>query len=237
MNLFKCEFKKTLQETFTYYPDLIVSLIMNILLFFLVINTGNNKNLILCSYIFWILASGVLSEASIAISTEKHLGTLQNLLIKPYPIIYIIITKTIVWFIINFIKSLIFIAILSLFYDLNILLKIETIAILIILCFGILGLSLILSALTLVFTKVASFETVISYLLLLLSGSIISIPHILIYSNPLSYSTYIISKIISNEPILNNFLVLCGISTIYFIMGAIIFKIIFNKSKQFNWTY
>ncbi|PID26490.1 MAG: ABC transporter [Candidatus Cloacimonadota bacterium] len=237
MNLFKCEFKKTLYETLVYYPDLIVSFIVTVILFFLVINTGNNKDTILCSYVFWILATGVLSESSITISTEKQLGTLQNLLIKPYSILYIIITKTIVWFIINLVKSFFFIAFLSLFYNLNILLKVETIVILIIICFGILGLSLILSALTLMFTKVASFITIISYLLLLLSGSIISIPNFLIYTNPLSYGTYLVSLVISNNITLYNFFILLFISTVYFIVGVAFFKAIFKKSKQFSWTY
>ncbi len=237
MNLFKCEFKKTLRETLVYYPDLIVSFIISVLLFFLVINTGNDKNIVLCSYVFWILADGVLSEASITISTEKQLGTLQNLLIKPYSIMHIIITKTIVWFLINFVKSVVFIAFLSLFYNLNILFRFETIFILIIVCFGILGLSLILSALTLVFTKAASFETVIGYLLLLFSGSIISIPHFLIYTNPLSYGTYLISKLLLDKTAIHNFFILCCISSLYFIAGLIVFKIIFNKSKQFSWTY
>ena len=229
MNLFKCELQRTLQETLVYYPDFIVSFITNIVLFFLVIHTGGDKNVILCSYVFWILASGVLSEASITISTEKQLGTLQNLLVKPYSIMHIIIIKTIVWFMINCIKSL--------FYDLHILFKIEIIVMLIIVCFGILGLSLILSALTLVFTKVASFETVISYLLLLLSGSIISIPRFFIYTNPLSYGTYAVSLIISNECTGYHFLILCSISTVYFSFGIIIFNVIFKNSKQFSWTY
>ena len=237
MNLFKCELQRTLQEALVYYPDFIVSFIMSIVLFFLVINTGGDKNVILCSYIFWILASGVLSEASITISTEKQLGTLQNLLVKPYSIMHIIIIKTIVWFIINCVKLVFFIVVLSLFYNLQILFKIEIIAMLIIVCFGILGLSLVLSALTLVFTKVASFETIISYLLLLLSGSIISIPHFFIYTNPLSYGTYAVSLVTSNEFTGYNLFILCSISTIYFIIGIIIFNVIFKNSKQFSWTY
>jgi len=237
MNLFKCELQRTLQETLVYYPDFIVSFITNIVLFFLVIHTGGDKNVILCSYVFWILASGVLSEASITISTEKQLGTLQNLLVKPYSIMHIIIIKTIVWFMINCIKSLFFIIFLSLFYDLHILFKIEIIVMLIIVCFGILGLSLILSALTLVFTKVASFETIIGYLLLLLSGSIISIPRFFIYTNPLSYGTYAVSLIVSNECTEYHFLILCSISIVYFSFGIIIFNVIFKNSKQFSWTY
>lgn len=83
MRLIKAEFKKTLTEAISYYPDYIVGLITDLLLLVIVMNTDGDRGEKVFGYILWILVNGVLSEASMCISTEKQLGTLQNLLIKP----------------------------------------------------------------------------------------------------------------------------------------------------------
>ena len=62
------------------------------------------------------IASGVISEASMCISTEKQLGTLQNIMIKPYSIAQIVTVKTIVWFSINVIKAIITMVVAMIFF-------------------------------------------------------------------------------------------------------------------------
>lgn len=109
------------------------------------------------------------------ISAEKELGTLQNLLIKPCSISQIITVKTPVWFTINFFKALITALIAAFFIKLDNLFRVEYLYVIILVRIGIMGLSYILSALTLVFTNVASFVSVIGYLFLFLSGSIITV--------------------------------------------------------------
>lgn len=105
MKLIKAEFKKTITEAISYYPDYIVGLITDILLLLVIMNTNGDKSEKVIGYILWILVSGVLSEASVCISTEKQLGTLQNLMIKPCSIASIVCAKTLIWFIINFAQS------------------------------------------------------------------------------------------------------------------------------------
>ena len=105
MNLIRAEFRKTFIEALSYYPDYIVGLITDFFILFIVINTDGNKAYKVFGYILWMLASGVISEASMCISTEKQLGTLQNIMIKPYSIAQIVTVKTFVWFSINVIKA------------------------------------------------------------------------------------------------------------------------------------
>ena len=197
MRLIKAEFKKTLTEAISYYPDYIVGLITDLLLLVIVMNTDGDRGEKVFGYILWILVNGVLSEASMCISTEKQLGTLQNLLIKPCSISQIIV----------------------------------------LVCIGIMGLSYILSALTLVFTKVASFVSVIGYLFLFLSGSIITVPDYLSYTNPLSAGVKYISLVLSDSHTVYDFFILCVICVSWFLAGRIIFTYIFSRSKQFKWTY
>ena len=101
MNLIKAEFRKTLTEAVSYYPDYIVGLITDFFILLIVINTEGNTTEKVFGYILWMLASGVISEASMCISTEKQLGTLQNIMIKPYSIAQIVTVKAVVWFSIN----------------------------------------------------------------------------------------------------------------------------------------
>lgn len=237
MNLIKSEFKKIIQETLTYYPDFIVGSSTHFILFFLLVHGRDEDTLIIFSYVLWIMASGVLSEASITISMEKQLGTLQNLLIKPYSILHIVIVKTVVWFFINLLKIMIFLLILSFFYSITPIFRFDILCILIVACLGVMGLALILSALTLIFTKVASFEVVISYILLMLSGSIVNIPSCVRYTNPISMGNYCVSLILYSKIELFHICVLAIISIFYFIIGIVIFRLVFQNSKQFRWTY
>ena len=237
MNLIKSEIKKSVRESIVYYPDFIVSSMISLMLFYFLVTNNDNYTLLLVSYLIWIITSGVLSEASAAISTEKQIGTLQNLLIKPYSILTILIAKTISWFIINLIKTIFFLFILNMFYDVSSIFRVEFLLIIIISAIGIMGLSLVLSALTLVFTKVASFEIIISYLLLFLSGSIVDVPRYVIYTNPLSLATYLASRVLSGDFSWNDLFTFISISMAYFAFGVIVFKIIFSRSKDFKWTY
>lgn len=237
MNLIKSEFKKIIQETMAYYPDFIVGSITHFMLFFLLIHGKQENTFTLVSYLFWMIVSGVLSEASINISMEKQLGTLQNLLIKPYSILNIILAKTVVWFFINLLKIILFLIFFSFFYPITPLFRIEILMILVFTCVGIMGLSLILAALTLAFTKIASFEVVISYLLLIVSGSIIEIPKYITYTNPLSFGSHSVFLLLSNHYEQKDFFLLILISMLYLCIGIIVFNTIFRRSKHFRWTY
>ena len=231
MNLIKAEFRKTLTEAISYYPDYIVGLITDFFVLIIVINTEGNTTEKVFGYILWILASGVISEASMCISTEKQLGTLQNIMIKPYSIAQIVTVKTIVWFSINVIKAIITMVVAMIFFGIDNLFRLEYLYIVI------LGLSYVLASVTLMFTKVASFVNIISYGFLFLSGSIVKIPDFLAYTNPISYGVKYASVILKNGIWVMDtviFLIICGS---WLLVGYLIFRFMFNRCKQFKWTY
>lgn len=237
MRLIRAEFKKTFTEAVSYYPDYIVALITDLLLLAIVINTDGDSGQKVFSYVLWILAEGVLSEASMCISTEKQLGTLQNLMIKPCSIAGIITAKTLVWFTINFIKAIITAFIASFFIKTENLFRIEYLYVGILVCIGIMGLSYILAAITLIFTKVASFVSVIGYLFLFLSGSIMKVPDYLIYTNPLSYGSHYVLELVAGTNSFSDFAIFILISGSWLLVGYLLFGFIFKRSKQFKWTY
>ena len=237
MNLIKAEFRKPLTEAISYYPDYIVGLITDFFVLIIVINTEGNTTEKVFGYILWILASGVISEASMCISTEKQLGTLQNIMIKPYSIAQIVTVKTIVWFSINVIKAIITMVVAMIFFGIDNLFRLEYLYIVILVCIGIMGLSYVLASVTLMFTKVASFVNIISYGFLFLSGSIVKIPDFLVYTNPISYGVKYASVILKNGIWVMDtviFLIICGS---WLLVGYLIFRFMFNRCKQFKWTY
>lgn len=239
MKVFKYEIKKIFSEAITYYPDFVVSALSNVILFLILFQSIGNNNITLeiHAYILWILTGGVLSEISIAISTEKQLGTLQNLMVKPNSIMTIMISKTIGWTLINFIKIVIISIILALFIDFPKILDLRYIYVYIIACFGILGLSLILGSLTLIYTKTASFESIFNYLLLFLSGSFVDLPDYVYYTNPLSYGSKIIEEISLGSLNIEDNIIFVLICLLWFCLGYLIFRWICKKSKSFRWTY
>lgn len=237
MNLFKAEYKKTFSEALSYYPDYIVGFITDFLLLLIVMGTNGNPTEKMFGYFLWILANGVLSEASMCISTEKQLGTLQNLMIKPYPVILILSIKTMVWFTINIVKAFFTLIIVSLLFNINGLFRFEFLYVIIIVCIGVMGFSYILASLTLMFTKVASFVNIIGYFFLFLSGSIVPVSKYLIYTNPLSYGSEYMNHVVNASVTVTNFLILLGISIFYFVAGLLFFKYTFSHSKQFKWSY
>ena len=232
MNLIRAEFRKTFIEALSYYPDYIVGLITDFFILFIVINTDGNKAYKVFGYILWMLASGVISEASMCISTEKQLGTLQNIMIKPYSSY-----SSTKYPDINVIKAVITIAIAMLFLDVQNMFRLEYLYITVFVCIGIMGLSYVLASITLMFTKVASFVSIISYGFLFLSGSIVKIPDALVYTNPISYGVKYASLILENGLRFTDTIIFLSICAGWLAVGYLVFKFIFNRSKQFRWTY
>jgi ABC-2 type transporter len=163
------------------------------------------------------------------------MGTLQNLMIKPYSIMQIISVKTLVWFLLNSVKACICIGIASLFIKLTF--RFEYFYIVVLVCFGCMGISYILSALTLIFTKMASFVSIVGYLFLFLSGSILSLPGYLNYTNPLSAGSHFYALLIHQTEGVKDFFMLLILCAAYFFVGKEIFAFVFRRSKQFKWTY
>lgn len=103
---------------------------------------------------------------------------------------------------------------------------------------GILGFTLILVSLTLKYTKTASFESIISYALLFLTGAIIPydlLPGVIQRVGnyiPIALGIRISRELINNKRVsLIELGALVGQSFIYFIVGYLIFKYIYRKSR------
>lgn len=120
MRLFINELQRFYWETKRYYPDFIVSTLVSFIIFLIFMAFNKNIQNEYISYFFWVLGSNVLSEASISISMEKQMGTLKNIMLKPYSIMAIMTFRTISYFVINFVKVILIIVLVKLIFPIKI---------------------------------------------------------------------------------------------------------------------
>ncbi len=205
MNLLKAEISKTLIELRTYYSDHIVDIVIKYFLFltfFLGLGTKNvTNNTFFIGYSFWIIASYIISEASVQVSFEKQVGTIEQLFIKPYSSSLILAVRSVLMFTVSFAKFVVLTGIIWLTTKISVSVQPLIFAVYFVSLFGFLGLGLFLSALTLIFTKTASFESILSYALLTVSGVFIPIEklspliHKIIHPFPYFYGIELAQKV------------------------------------------
>jgi len=243
VGLVKAELRKYLLEIKNYYPDQIVDLIIKYILFIVFFfgfyKNGSNSGDFYIGYLYWMIASYIISEASVSISFEKQVGTIEQLLLQPVPIGIILVIRTLVLFTISIIKFVILLLIIMLTTNISIYVNLPLILIGLISIIGFLGIGLALSGITMMYTKTASFESVISYLLLLLSGTVISysaMPKVVMCV--IEYIPFILeinlSQCIINGAKVNilSMIILLLSNFIMFFIGYFIFEFFYNKVKK-----
>jgi len=243
MNVIKAEFKKYFEEMKAYYPDHIVSLVVNYIFFmgfFISFSRTSliNDNLHI-GFIFWFYTSIIISEGSVSISYEKQTGTFEQLLLKPINILRILTVRTWVWIFITTFKIIILMSLVMISLKTVFHFNIMIIPILFITLWGIYGFGMILSGITLLFNKAASFESIISYSLLFFTGGIIpleQLPNIIKSISqilPLTLGISLSQKILSGYIItFNDIAKLTFNSFIYFLVGITIFKLAYKYSIE-----
>lgn len=239
----KGEFFRYVNEIKTYYPDQIVSMIITTLIFsvFTLLNKNTSDASFYIGYLYWYLLSSVINEASVSISYEKQAGSLNQLLIKRTPLEQIIMIKSLVWCFINLVKVFIVLFALKMLLAIPIGFHPLLIPIFFITVIGILGFTFILVGLTLKYTKTASFESIISYLLLFLTGAIIPLNTLpKLFSDignlfPITLGINLSKSLINTQQVdLFQLALLCLQSTAYFGIGYLIFKYVYTKSKEYG---
>lgn len=240
MRIIKSEFIKYWGEVRRYYPDQIVDVIICVLLFsafFVGVNDSNE--LLYVGFFYWFFAQTVLNEASVTISFEKQVGTFEQLATKPTKLITILVSRTFIWLCASFVKLIIIMPILILLFKINLVFNLLVIPIFIVTIIGLLGLGIAIASFTLLYTKTASFQGIVSYLLLLFTGAVIpleNLPNIftkISYFIPLSLGIEISKNIIAgNQVAKGDVIFLLLNSFIYIVMGMLLFNYTKRISKK-----
>ncbi len=177
LKLLRAELRKYLLEVKTYYPDQIVDMVVKYILFatffYGFVYHARNSTAYCIAYMYWIIAACVISELSMSISSEKQIGTIEQLIIKPYPLWLILTVKTYIVLLVTTLKGVVLFGVIRITLPITLVFNINLLWILLVSVIGFTGIGLALSGLTMKFAKTASFESIISYALLFFSGTII----------------------------------------------------------------
>jgi ABC-2 type transport system permease protein len=245
IRLFNVELKRYLHEMKAYFPDHIVNIFVSFLLFiifFLGMSKGDNEFLYI-GFFYWFFANSVIGESSASISDEKQSGTFEQLIIKPTRLLSILSMRTFIMILISLIKAIVLIPLIVLILRINFVFDFRIIFLLLITLVGVFGFGLLLATLTLVFTKTASFESIISYLLLFISGAIIpyqNLPNWLYIVSkflPISQGISVSVSLLSTNTISTVDLILLIINSLsYCAIGIIVFVLVQKRGKKTGFT-
>lgn len=172
---FSAELRKYYLEARCYYPDHIVSIVVLFIMFmgFFHLFSGTNggsDSAYYIGFVYWFYANGIIGESSMCISSEKQCGTFEQLLIKPSSLSSILFYRSICWLLFQSAEIAVVMAVIHFVFSVPMSFSFALLPVFVITMLGLVGISYFLSALTLIFTKTASFTTIISYLLLFFSG-------------------------------------------------------------------
>lgn len=240
MKLFNAELRKYLHEVGTYYPDHIVSTLVTAIMFYMFLVIQHRQiDQTYVGFVYWYLLSSVISEAAVSVSSEKQMGILDQLIIRPFPFEQLIVVRTIVWLSVNLLKVLLVSLVLSILLEIQIPFNEWYVITFLLTTIGVFGFTLLLVALTLKYTKTASFDSVISYTLLFFTGAVL--PHEMMPKwavmigrcLPISIGIEITQNLMKHEKVpLNQYLILLFQSIIFLALGYALFKMIYLSSKR-----
>ena len=171
---FTAELRKYYLEAKCYYPDHIVNLfvlfIMFVGFFKLFSSSAERPNsAYYIGFVYWFYANGIIGESSMAISSEKQSGTFEQLLIKPTALSGILFCRAVCWLLFQSVEIILVMSAIHVLFSIPMAFSWMVLPVFAITMLGLIGISYFLSALTLIFTKTASFISIASYLLLFFS--------------------------------------------------------------------
>lgn len=186
-------------------------------------------------YVFWLYANNVISESSVSISSEKQSGTFEQLLIKPTSLVTILSFRTVCWFLLTTLEIIGVLAVMHMVFRLPIGFHVLVIPVFLITMLGLMGLSFLLSALTLIYTKTASFSSILSYVLLFFTGAIYGNPskNFAYYVFPLSQGIEISRSLVNGLSVTCNDVIILVLNSIaYLLAGLFLFRMVMKQGLQ-----
>lgn len=172
IKIFKAEILKLKIEIMNYYPDHVVDIFIKLIFFFILFRKFSGDYSVI-TYLYWIIGTNLITELSMSMSQEKQTGTVDAIMISPYSTLKILTIRSYTIFLYSIFKSMILLGFIYIITKTAIpYLSFNIIMIFVISLIGFTGLGIFLASLTLRFAKVASFEQLLMYILLIASAII-----------------------------------------------------------------
>lgn len=252
--VFLAELRKYFLEIKNYYPDHIGNLITTYIFFmgfFFIVKSGSSYTGItgqigqsIIGFFIWFFSTSVVFESSVTISEEKRVGTLEQLLLKPAGFVNIMLARSVCWAIVSFVEISILLIFISLTTRVSIPFRIEAIPVMLLTMIGLYGFGFIMSGLTILYTKTASFSSILNYFFLFFTGAMVNLealPSVLrtiSKSLPLTQGISLAKDIAATDPSWtaflsdNRLLWLTINSVFYFAAGLTFFRIVYAHAKR-----
>ena len=173
--LFIAEVRRYLAESRFYWANYVTDWIGTALIIavFALSSSDRSDGAYWVGLFLWTAVSNIIQEACISISSDKQSGTFRQLMVRPTPMLTQITVKTLAWSAVNISIYLLFCVILFPLLGFSLGMTWPALLVIVMVFIGSFGFTLLFSALTIVYTKVASAESLIGYVLLLLSGAVL----------------------------------------------------------------
>ncbi|MDR2896593.1 MAG: ABC transporter permease [Propionibacteriaceae bacterium] len=177
LRLIAGELRRYLIECRAYWPSFVSQTAVMIVMFavFVWMSPATSRPSGWYGYFLWIVASGVISEAPIATNSEKQRGTLEQLMVRPHSLPRLMMVKSVSWVTINLVLAILTMGIIVVLFRLPLGFSWEILPIALVGIASTFGFALLLSALTLLWSKVSGLVSVLTFLLLLCTGAVVPV--------------------------------------------------------------
>lgn len=175
--LYAAEVRRYLAETRVYLSGYVSSMLVTaIVVALFVMQAGDAHDpSAWVGFLYWNAASTMIGEASVSISADKQNGTFTQLMLRPAGMLEQITAKTLSWALVNIVVDVVFIVALFALIGAPIGFAWPVPPIALLVAVGVYGLTMAMAALTVLYTKTASFGDVIGYAMMFLGGVIVPV--------------------------------------------------------------
>jgi ABC-2 type transport system permease protein len=183
--VFLAELRKYFLEIKNYYPDHIGNLVTTYIFFmgfFFIVKSGSDytgaagqMGQSIIGFFIWFFSTSVVFESSVTISEEKRVGTLEQILLKPAGFVNIMLARSVCWAIVSFVEVSFLLIFIAMTTGVSVPFKGPVIPVMLLTMVGLYGFGFIMSGLTILYTKTASFSSILNYFFLFFTGAMVKV--------------------------------------------------------------
>ena len=239
--LYAEEIRRYLAESLVYISDYLSSLITTgIVVALFVFSSGSSSDpAYWVGFLYWNASALLITESCVSISSDKQNGTFTQLMLCPTSMLRQITVKTLTWSVVNIAINLVFIVTLFMVLGSPIGFNWQLLPIGLVTFTGLFGLTMLMAALTILYTKTASFCDLLGYVMMFLSGVVIptealptplaTIGHMM----PITQGIIMSRTAILNEPMHPHDWLWLSIQALAFVAaGYVLFKLIVDHGRK-----
>ena len=183
-----------------------------------------SKAMFIISYVLWYFSLSLITEAGWIIVTETNKGTIEQWLLSPFPLWYLLLSKMLATNLINIFRTVLLLVLIMVLIQINLLMTLETFIVLIFSIVGMLGAGIIFGGIALLYRRIRDIIPIFQYILL----AVISLPYSeSLYSNliPIYSVSSFFKKIQLNIEISFYDYIFFIISSLFFFIFGVVFFI------------